>query len=151
MTATKKLSNPKRQRVIPVKVTVDHRPAPTNLPPLASVTIAPSRPKPPSPSFKEQVKKSPPVRVMRLPVHEWSEARRQRLMWWLVGGSMAVVVITWLGLIRTELSGGSQGSNLFSEASQLLRSVRWPGTAQPSAAEKEQRQLDQQVFPQFQP
>lgn len=88
------------------------------------------------------------MRAARQPVHEWPEARRRKLMWWLVGGGMAVIVIGWLALVRLELSGGAS-PNIFLEAKKLFANLRWPGTDSSNAAEKEIRQLDNQVFPQF--
>lgn len=87
---------------------------------------------------------------MAQPVHDWPEAKRRRLMWWLVGGGMTVIVIAWLALVRYEVTSGRNVPNIFAEAARLLRTVHWPGTAQPNKAEQEIRQLDQQVFPQFQ-
>lgn len=68
-------------------------------------------------------------------------------MWWLVSGGTVVVIIGWLAVVRFELRG-TQGPDLFSETMRLLKTVRWPGTEpDQSAAEKEIRQLDQEVFP----
>lgn len=135
----------KQQRSIPVKVSVDHRPAPTSLPP-----IEPRAPQsqPPKRKAAPKLLRTNPVKGVKQPVHEWSEARRRRLMWWLVGGGATVIIIGWLAVVRIEMNGGS-GKNLFSEAWHLISSINLSGTKKSTAAEKEIRQLDQQVFPQF--
>lgn len=149
MTAARRGSSSKAARSIPVKVTVDPRPAPTSLPPLPHTAIVPA-PKKVAPSLKQKVKKSAPLKVMRQPVHEWSEQKRRQIMWWLVIGGTVVAVIIWLSTIRNQFSGNENQPNIFREAGQLLKSIRWPSTPKPSPAEQEHQQLDQQVFPQFQ-
>ncbi len=98
---------------------------------------------------KEKFKTPSPVKAVSKPVHEWPEAKRRRLMWWLVGGGTAVIVIGWLAVVRLEMNGGS-GQNLFTEAAKLFKTIHWPGTAKSTAAQQEIRNLDNQVFPQFQ-
>lgn len=141
------MSTPKRERSIPIKVSVDPRPAPTSLPPvhpseLKQKTVAPK------PNAHQQLRKASPIKAAKIPVHEWPEERRRKLMWWLVGGGMTVIVIGWLTVVRFELRDtGSQ--NIFTEAKKIFSTLRWPGTTKSSAAEQEIRQLDNQVFPQF--
>lgn len=139
----------KRERAIPVKVTLDTRPAPTSLPP-QTAPLAPLEPKKakPKPSITAPIAK--PVQALRQPVHNWSVERRRRLMWWLVGGGTAVIVIGWLAVVRYEFNGNGNQPNLFSDLGRLLKTVRWPGSPEPTPAEKEIQRLDQQVFPQFQ-
>lgn len=138
----------KRERAIPVKVLIDPRPAPTIHPPLAPLDAAlkPALVRPPKKKSSAGLK---PLMLLRQPIHEWPEEKRRRLMWWLVGGGTLAVMIGWLAVVRFELRGG-QGPNLFAETLRLLKTVRWPGTEQPSsAAEQEIRQLDKEVFPKF--
>ncbi|MEK7637783.1 MAG: hypothetical protein AAB402_05380 [Patescibacteria group bacterium] len=150
MTAARRHMLPKRERAIPVKVSVDLRRAP----PAAGLSPRPAVALRPAPllasSVKEKIKTAAPVRALKQSVHDWPEAKRRRLMWWLVGGGMTVAVVGWLATVRLEVANGGQGPNLFQETARLLKSVRWPGLPKPSAAEQEIRQLDQQVFPQFQ-
>lgn len=92
---------------------------------------------------------SAPIRVAKQPVHEWPEERRRKLMWWLVGGGMTVIIIGWLAIARFE-TGGSEGFNIFSEAKRIFSTLKLPGSNTSTPAEQEIRQLDTQVFPQFQ-
>ncbi|MEK7537345.1 MAG: hypothetical protein AAB619_00020 [Patescibacteria group bacterium] len=150
MTAARRHMLPKRERAIPVKVSVDLRRAP----PAAGLSPRPAVAHRPAPllasSVKEKIKTAVPIRALKQSVHDWPEVKRRRLMWWLVGGGMTVAVVGWLATVRLEVANGGQGPNLFQETARLLKSVRWPGLPKPSAAEQEIRQLDQQVFPQFQ-
>lgn len=150
MTAARRPMLPKRERAIPVKVSVDLRrskPASAELPPRPTIALRPAPP--PESSVKEKIKTAAPVRALKQSVHDWPEAKRRRLMWWLVGGGMTVAVVGWLAVVRWEMANGGQGPNLFQETARLLKSVRWPGIPKPSATEQEIRRLDQQVFPQF--
>lgn len=72
-------------------------------------------------------------------------------MWWLVAGAATIIVVAWIGVLQFETTG-PKGKNLFSEAWSLLKTVHWPGSASKTAtpAEQEIRNLDSQVFPQFQ-
>lgn len=141
-------ANLKRERSIPVKVSVDPRPAPTSLPPVAESELRPKQ-APPRPVVEKKLNKVAPIRTTRLPVHEWSEKRRRKLMWWLVGGGMTVIVIGWLAVVRLEMSGDN-GQNILTEAKKLFSTLQWPGTKKSTAGEQEIRQYDSQVFPQFQ-
>lgn len=145
MAEKKKTSVAKKDRSIPVKVSIDTRPTLTPLPPLTPETLKPQLPK------QKSAPKLPhkrPAQSLNTPVHEWSEEKRRRLMWWLVGGGATIIIIGWLAVVRFEMSGGS-GKNIFSEAWQLIRSVNIGGTPKSTAAEQEIRQLDKEVFPQF--
>jgi len=137
----------KRERSIPIKVSVDPRPAPTNLPPVHPTELQPKVVAPPA-IKKQAQRKISPIKAAKIPIHEWPEERRRKLMWWLVGGGMTVIVIGWLALVRFELKDNGD-QNLFSEAKKLFSTLRWPGTTKSTAAEQEIRQLDNQVFPQF--
>jgi hypothetical protein len=139
MSATRRPST-KKGRSIPIAVTVDPRPAPTNLPPL-KVAPAPAQPAPKKSSITN------PVSALKAPVHTWPEERRRRLMWWLVGGGATVIVIGWLAIVRFEINTTGQ-SNLFRDTWNLIRSISGNKTTTP--AEQEIRTLDSQVFPQFQ-
>jgi hypothetical protein len=146
MATARRKSLAKRERVIPVKVTIDSRAAPTTLPPVSPAEL---RPAPVVKSTnKEKFQSVPSVRAINQSVHDWPEDRRRRLMWWLVGGGTVLVIIGWLAVVQIELSGPA-GPNIFQEAARLIKSVRWPSPAKPTAAEQEIRNLDQQVFPQF--
>ncbi len=143
----------KRERTIPVKVTVDSRPTPKASHTESTQTIRPpaypGRPAGGRQAGAQKPARSNPTKKLSQPVHEWSEEKRRRLMWWLVGGGATVIVIGWLAVVRLELSGGSS-QNIFTEAAHLLRTVHWPGTAQQSPAQEEIKQYNNQVFPQFQ-
>lgn len=144
MTAARSTSS-KPGRSIPVKVNLDRRPTPTKLPPLNldQPTPAPAAPK----SVPRTVAK--PIKALQQPVHEWPEAKRRRLMWWLVAGGAMVIIIGWLAVMRWEMSGGHP-ENLFADAWKLIRSVDFSRSNNTNGAEQEIRNLDSQVFPQFQ-
>jgi hypothetical protein len=72
------------------------------------------------------------------------------MMWWLVTGVMGLVILGWISLWGIEMSGsGSHSTSLFSRVKNALTSIGAPAK-KTSAAEKEIRQLDAQVFPKFQ-
>ena len=148
MAATQPSTPSKRGRSIPVKVSIDPRPAQTTLPPVTAAELRPT-PTPTKPLPKKTINAAPVFKAVKTPVHEWSEAKRRQLMWWLVGGGMTVIVIGWLAVVRLEMNGDN-GQNIFSEAKRLIQAIHWPGTEKKSAAEQEIRNLDTQVFPQFQ-
>jgi hypothetical protein len=144
MTARRSTSSSKKERAIPVTVTIDTRPRADILPP---EPVTPEPQPTPSTSIKNVVRKAQPTRALRQPVHEWPEARRRQLMWWLVAGGATLAIISWLAFLRFD--GAAKGQNIFAEAIRLLKNVEWPSLPASSQAEQEIRQLDQQVFPQF--
>lgn len=149
MTTNRRSSVAKRERVIPVKVTVDPRPAPTSLPPLPTQALTSTKPLSKSVAGAKAAM-AKPVQAMRLPVHEWPIERRRKLMWWLVGGGMTVIIIGWATLARYEFSSGPNRPNLFNDVGRLLRTIHFPTVDMPTPAQQEIDDLDQQVFPQFQ-
>ena len=139
-------STAKRERSIPIKVKLDTRPAPTSLTPLPADVLRPAIPVP-----KKLKRELPhPIKTLKQPVHEWSEAKRRKIMWSLVVGGAIVIGLGWISVIRVETNGNSSGCTLFSQTAKLLSSIHWPGTATPKTkAEQEIQQYNNQVFPQF--
>ncbi len=140
-------TNVKREKSIPVKITIDPRPAPTTLPPV-QLTAQPKFPKKNQLLPKEKKQPNRITAAVKKPVHEWSEEKRRKLMWWLVSGSMIMIIIGWLAVIQFEIPSKNT-STFFTEAKNLFKNFHVPGTPKKSAAEKEIQQLDNQVFPQF--
>lgn len=129
---------------VPVRVRVDRQLPPVSRPP---VDINPAKPSPKTPAGPVVAKT---VRALRQPLHAWPEAKRRRLMWWLVGGSAAVIFIGWLAVLQLEMRSGTTGQNLLVDIYHKITSFRFPGQTAATAAEQEVRDLDSQIFPQFQ-
>ncbi|MBI5466694.1 MAG: hypothetical protein HY975_00555 [Candidatus Kerfeldbacteria bacterium] len=140
----KTAATPKLSTAVPVRVRVDRQLPPVSRPP---VDLNPSTPKAKT-SPLPVVSKT--VRALRQPVHAWPEAKRRKLMWWLVSGGAAVLFIGWLAVLQLEMHSGSTGQNLLTDIYHKITSLRFPGQEPVSAAEQEVRDLDSQIFPQFQ-
>jgi hypothetical protein len=127
-----------KQRIdVPVRVVASSRPV-VSEPIVAEAPVTPTPIKAPAKKFENPLKS-----FTTRPEHE-----RRRLMWVLVAGTAGLIVVGWISLWGWEMSGGQKTSSLFSRIRNVLStiSVTTPTT---SAAEKEIRQLDTEVFPKF--
>lgn len=69
-------------------------------------------------------------------------------MWWTVGVTTVAVVIGWASLLDTKFSGRSFFDSTVKTIQSTFSSLRF-GQKEATAAEKEIRQLDAQVFPEL--
>lgn len=70
-------------------------------------------------------------------------------MWISVGAGMLVILIGWVALFSAQIRGNSP--TFFGDAARMVRDIKWPWEPAPvPASEQEIRQLEEQVFPQFQ-
>lgn len=119
-----------RSKNIPVKVVVQKKPRTAAVPPAP----VPQRVAPPIP---------------KSPISTWSEAHRRRVMWITVGSGSILIFTIWMTVFSAQIQGDTP--TFFSDVSNLIRNVQWPW--EPKAMtpqEQEIRQLEEQVFPQFQ-
>lgn len=145
---------------VPIKVVVERStrspkpPAPIRPAPVAPVARrrrAPARkpvaaPKAPAirPIAPEPIPTRPHVRLEHLPIEQ-----RRRWMWAFVAVGMFVAVALWGLSLGAELNQTNQRKNIFSEISSLFRSFRFKTETPASPKQEEIRQLEDQVFPQF--
>lgn len=85
----------------------------------------------------------------QLAVHHWPEGRRRKLMWWLVGAGVVVMTISWVSLLGWQFDGRQSNRTIFQDIIGAIKDFKWM-TPTTDPAEQEIRQLDQQVFPEFQ-
>lgn len=117
-----------RHRSIPINVVVERRPR----------VASPTKPVP-----------TPPVAPAAVNKPEWSIEHRRRIMWIVVGVGSLAIIIGWVSLFSAQIRGNSP--TFFGDIAQMIRDARWPWEKKPATAnEKEIRQLEEQVFPQFQ-
>jgi hypothetical protein len=76
-------------------------------------------------------------------------ADRRRLMWSIVGVGMVIIIVGWALTFSSNLRGASGGNPLFNDIAKIFRSAT-PTSERSTAQSKEIRQLEEQVFPQFQ-
>lgn len=105
-------------------------------PPKLVATPRPSRPAKPAPAPKAPL-------VLRAP-----ESVRRRMMWWAVGGLTVMVIVGWISLWPRQFSGRSLFDSTITKIRDTFSGLNF-GQKNASASEKEIRQLDQQVFPDF--
>lgn len=119
-----------RHRTIPVNVVVERRPKtrPAAAPaaPPAPVTLQPST----------------PAKALNL-------YHRQRMMWMIVGVGTLVIIFGWVSIFSAQLRGNTP--TFFNDVEKMVRDVKWPWEPKTTTPqEQEIRQLEEQVFPQFQ-
>ncbi len=70
-------------------------------------------------------------------------------MWLTVGiGSLAIIII-WAAVFTAQIRGNAP--TFFNDITQLVRDVKWPWEPEPITPQAQEiRQLEEQVFPQFQ-
>lgn len=60
-----------------------------------------------------------------------------------------MIILIWISVFSAQLRGTAP--TFFGDVTQLIRNVRWPWEPEPiTPQEQEIRELEQQVFPQFQ-
>lgn len=118
-----------RQRSVPVSVVVERRPRSVSTP----TPQAPSR---------------PTTRPTAM-TPTWHDHHRRRMMWIIVGVGTFMIILIWISVFSAQLRGTAP--TFFGDVTQLIRNVRWPWEPEPvTPQEQEIRELEQQVFPQFQ-
>lgn len=87
--------------------------------------------------------------IPRPSIYDWPEAKRRKFLWATVGSAAAVIILGWTFLISPRYAH-PRAEKLLTDIIRLAPNLR-NAPAQDSAAAKEIRQLNQQVFPQFLP
>ncbi len=124
---------------VPVRVVSGKQAAPAPSAPPAPEATKPANTKPaPTPSG------SPRKPVQQLPVEH-----RKRLMWGIVAGLMLFVVFGWAMSLGHVLRQDGKQPSLVTQLTDLFKTFQLP-SAKAEPRSPEIKQLDQQVFPQFQ-
>lgn len=140
---SKRLSrNSRSTSPAPVKIPVTVVPTDPNTPP-------PVRPKAVAPRVNTLAPMTRPKAPSRSRLETWPEHHRRKVMWWMVGGAMVVIIAGWTFLLGSELRKNPGGQNFFHDVVQAFKDFRFPQRPAADTGQQEIRNLDQQVFPQF--
>lgn len=144
---------------MPPRSRSSHRPVAVRIVDNIPVAHAPVRPTP-------AVTKPPPItkrgarlanssheklagKSRQLAAHHWPEAQRRKFMWWLVGAGIVVMIISWASLLGWQFDNRQSKQTIFHDIIGAIKDFKWM-TPKTNPAAEEIRQLDQQVFPEFQ-